>query len=93
VWDWAVSEYDRLRPKYNGSIDVYVDVYERYIALAWNGKNAGRNDLFDLDHLVYMRPGDNLQVFVTTDEKLRDLASPALPNRIVDLATFRRMIG
>jgi hypothetical protein len=93
LWNWAVSEYGRLRARYNGSIDVYLDVYARYIALAWNGRNAARNDLFDLDHLAYMRPDDNCQVFVTTDEKLRDLAIPALPNRIFDLAAFRRAIA
>ncbi len=93
LWDWTVSECDRLRSRYNGSIDVYLDVYERYIATAWSGKTAAHNDLFDLDHFVYMRSGDNAQAFVTADQKLLDLAAPVLPNRILDLAAFRRAVA
>jgi hypothetical protein len=93
LWDWLVSEYERVRGMYNGSIDVYLDAYEKYIENAWNGEGAGRNDSFDLDHLVYMRPCDNSQVFVTEDQKLRDLATRSLPDRILDLAGFRRAIA
>ena len=76
-----------------GNPHVYLDAYEKYIENAWNGEGAGRNDSFDLDHLVYVRPCDNSQVFVTEDQKLRDLATRSLPNRILDLAGFRRAIA
>lgn len=93
LYDWAVAEYQRLKSTYDGSIDVYLDVYARYFAtLSWHGSSATLNDPFDLDQLVYMRPGDNSQAFVTTDRKLRDLASPVLPNRVLDLAMFRQAI-
>lgn len=93
LWDWRVSEYERLRGMYDGSIDVYLDAYEKYIENAWNGECAGRNDSFDLDHLVYLRPCDNSQLFVTEDQKLHDLAARSLPDRILDLAGFRRAIA
>jgi hypothetical protein len=93
LWDWAVSEYERLKGLYDGSIDVYLDAYERYIEVAWAGGGAGRNDSFDLDHLVYLRPGDGSQIFVTEDQRLRELATRSLPNRILDLAGFREAIA
>ncbi len=93
LWNWMVSEYERLRGMYDGSIDVYLDAYENYIENAWDGEDAGRNDSFDLDHLVYLRPCDSSQVFVTEDRKLHDLATRSLPDRILDLAGFRRAIA
>jgi hypothetical protein len=93
LWDWAVAEYERLTSIYNGSIDVYLDAYEHYIEKTWSGENAGRNDSFDLDHLVYLRPRDNSQIFVTDDRRLQALAARSLPNRILDLPGFRRVTG
>lgn len=93
LYDWAIAEYERLQNTYDHSIDVYLDVYARYVTRAsWQGGDVGLNDSFDLDQFVYMRPSDNSQVFVTKDRRLRDLASPVLPGRVVDLATFRKAI-
>ena len=91
--DFTLAEAERLGKMYDGSIDTYLDGYSLYVLRKWlDGGDAERNDPFDLDNLVYLRPNDASQIFVTGDSQLLNLLNLVAPGRGLHVDDLRHCV-
>lgn len=78
---------EKIRERYDGSIELYVKAYACYFARTLlQGGDAKVNDSLDLDLFIYLRPGDPAQLLVTDDVKLQQLGEFIAPGRVVGTA-------
>jgi hypothetical protein len=86
LYEATLQLENKLRSRYDGSLDVYIDAYIDFIVSKMDeGGSAHRNDSFDLDHLMYMRSADQDQKFVSTDKALVLRVNRVREGRAIDL--------
>ncbi|MGH8064914.1 MAG: hypothetical protein ACRERE_06655 [Candidatus Entotheonellia bacterium] len=85
-------ELERIvRTRYDRSLDMYIDGYVEYILRKQlSGGSAHRNDSFDLDHLFYLRPDEEMQKLVTGDDALHSYVAASHPSRVLHLTDVRK---
>lgn len=83
----ASHEAIRLaKEAYDGSLDPYLAVYIEYHARsARSRRTVGQNDGLDLDPLVYLRPDDPSQRYLSAEKLWVELVDKALPGRSVNV--------
>ena len=89
LYEATLQLENKLRSRYDGSLDVYMDAYiDLIVSKMAEGGSAHRNDSFDLDHLMYLRSADREQKFVSTDKALVLRVNRVREGRAIDLQVF-----